>query len=59
MSRFGRELDVFCRHMRRRTGFVEYAVTRGAELKIVMNGGAYVFCYRPAGEFSTHRGLNI
>lgn len=33
-------------------GYVEYAVTRGANLKIVVDGGAYVFCYRPIGEFA-------
>jgi len=33
-------------------GFVEYAVTRGAELEIVVGDGAYVFCYRPLGEFA-------
>lgn len=33
-------------------GWVEYAVTRGAELKIVIDDGAYVFCYRPLGEFA-------
>ena len=33
-------------------GYVEYAVTRGAELKVVIDDGAYVFCYRPLGEFA-------
>jgi len=33
-------------------GYVEYAVTRGAELKIVVDDGAFVFCYRPIGEFA-------
>jgi hypothetical protein len=33
-------------------GYVEYAVTRGAELKVVVGGGAYIFCYRPLGEFA-------
>lgn len=33
-------------------GFVEYAVSRGAELEVVVGGGAYVFCYRPLGEFA-------
>ena len=37
-------------------GFVEYAVTRGAELKVVVGGGAFVFCYRPLGEFSDSEG---
>lgn len=33
-------------------GYVEYAMTRGAELEVVVGGGAYVFCYRPLGEFA-------
>ncbi|HSL18713.1 MAG TPA: AF1514 family protein [Methylomirabilota bacterium] len=33
-------------------GYVEYAVTRGATLKVVVNGGAFVFCYRPIGEYA-------
>ncbi len=33
-------------------GYVEYAVTRGAEIEIVVGDGAYVFCYRPLGEFA-------
>ncbi len=33
-------------------GYVEYAVTRGAEIEIVVADGAYVFCYRPLGEFA-------
>ena len=33
-------------------GYVEYAVTRGAELEVVVGAGAYVFCYRPLGEFA-------
>ncbi|HSO21370.1 MAG TPA: AF1514 family protein [Chondromyces sp.] len=33
-------------------GYVEYAVTRGAELEVVVGDGAYVFCYRPLGEFA-------
>jgi len=32
-------------------GYVEYAVTRGAELKVVIDDGAFVFCFRPIGEF--------
>lgn len=32
-------------------GYVEYAVTRGAEIQVTIGGGAYVFCYRPLGEF--------
>jgi len=33
-------------------GYVEYAITRGAELKVVVGDGDFVFCYRPLGEFS-------
>jgi hypothetical protein len=33
-------------------GYVEYAETRGAELKVVVDGGAYVFCHRSIGEFA-------
>jgi hypothetical protein len=33
-------------------GYVEYAATRGATLKVVVDGGAFVFCYRPIGEFA-------
>ena len=33
-------------------GYLDYAVNRGAELKVVVDGGAYVFCYRPIGEFA-------
>ena len=33
-------------------GFEEYALTRGAELKLVVGDGDYVFCYRPLGEFA-------
>jgi hypothetical protein len=33
-------------------GFEEYALTRGAELKVVVGDGDYVFCYRPLGEFA-------
>jgi hypothetical protein len=32
-------------------GYEEYAVTRGAELKVVVGEGMYSFCYRPLGEF--------
>jgi hypothetical protein len=32
-------------------GYIDYAVNRGAELKVVVDHGAYVFCYRPIGEF--------
>ena len=33
-------------------GYVEYAVTRGATLKVAVDGGAFVFCYRPIGEYA-------
>jgi hypothetical protein len=33
-------------------GYQEYAVSRGGELVVEVGGGAYVFCYRPLGEFS-------
>ncbi|MCU0303422.1 MAG: AF1514 family protein [Thermoanaerobaculales bacterium] len=33
-------------------GYIDYAVNRGAELKVVVDRGAYVFCYRPIGEFA-------
>ncbi len=33
-------------------GYVEYALTRGAELEVVVGDGAFVFCYRPVGEFA-------
>ena len=33
-------------------GYVEYAMARGADLKVVIGDGAYVFCYRPLGEFA-------
>jgi hypothetical protein len=33
-------------------GYIDYAVNRGAELKVVVDDGAYVFCYRPLGEFA-------
>ncbi len=33
-------------------GYEEYAVNRGATLKVVVNGGAYVFIYRSLGEFA-------
>ncbi len=32
-------------------GYIDYAINRGAELKVVVDDGAYVFCYRPLGEF--------
>lgn len=33
-------------------GYVEYAQTRGGTLVVDVNDGAYIFCYRPLGEFS-------
>lgn len=33
-------------------GYEEYALSRGAELKVVVNDGAAVFLYRPLGEFA-------
>jgi hypothetical protein len=33
-------------------GYVDYAVSRGAELKVDVGGGEFVFCYRPLGEFA-------
>jgi len=33
-------------------GYIDYAVNRGAELKVVVDRGAYVFCYRSIGEFA-------
>lgn len=33
-------------------GYEEYAVNRGATLKVVVNGGEYVFLYRSLGEFA-------
>lgn len=33
-------------------GYIEYAQTRGAELKVVVGKDDFVFCYRPLGEFA-------
>jgi hypothetical protein len=33
-------------------GYIDYAANRGGELKVVIDDGAYVFCYRPIGEFA-------
>ncbi len=33
-------------------GYVEYAMSRGGTLIIDVADGAYVFCYRPLGEFA-------
>ena len=32
-------------------GYVEYAETRGAQLKVDINGGTFVFCYLSLEEF--------
>jgi Domain of unknown function (DUF5619) len=32
-------------------GYVEYATSRGAELKVDVAQGTYVFCYRSVAEF--------
>jgi hypothetical protein len=32
-------------------GFIEYAETRGAQLKIDINGGTFIFCYVTVNEF--------
>lgn len=32
-------------------GYVEYAMHRGATLRVTLNGGRFVFCFRPLGEF--------
>lgn len=33
-------------------GYVDYAVHRGGTLRIDLDGGRFVFCYRPLGEFA-------
>ena len=33
-------------------GYVDYAVNRGAELRVVAGDGDFVFLYRPFGEFA-------
>ena len=33
-------------------GYLEYAASRGAELRVTVGPGDYVFCYRPVGEFA-------
>ena len=37
-------------------GYLEYAVTRGATLQVDVGEGAFVFCYRPLGEFAGEPG---
>jgi hypothetical protein len=34
-------------------GYIDYAANRGAELRIDIDGGRFVFCYRRLGEFSS------
>lgn len=33
-------------------GYIEYAESRGGQLRIVCGDGDFVFCYRPVGEFA-------
>jgi hypothetical protein len=33
-------------------GYIDYAANRGAQVKVDVNDGAFVFCYRPIGEFA-------
>jgi hypothetical protein len=33
-------------------GYLEYARSRGAVLRVEIDGGRFVFCYRPLGEFA-------
>ena len=33
-------------------GYIDYAMSRGAELKIDVGNGAFVFCYRSTAEFT-------
>jgi hypothetical protein len=33
-------------------GYVDYAESRGAQVKVDVNDGAFVFCYRSVGEFA-------
>jgi hypothetical protein len=32
-------------------GYIDYAASRGAQIKVDVNDGAFVFCYRSVGEF--------
>jgi len=41
-----------CQHASGVPGFIEYAANRGAELQVVVDGGSFIFCYRPIGEFA-------
>lgn len=33
-------------------GYLEYARSRGAAVRVDVDGGRFVFCYRPLGEFA-------
>jgi hypothetical protein len=33
-------------------GYIDYATSRGGELRIDVDGGRFVFCYRRLGEFA-------
>jgi hypothetical protein len=33
-------------------GYIDYAVSRGANLVVDVGGGEFVFCYRPLAEFA-------
>ncbi len=33
-------------------GYLEYAIHRGAELRVELKAGRFVFCFRPLGEFA-------
>ncbi|MFW5739588.1 MAG: AF1514 family protein, partial [Myxococcota bacterium] len=33
-------------------GYLEYAESRGALIRVDVDGGRFVFCYRPLGEFA-------
>lgn len=41
-----------CQHDSGIPGYIEYAASRGAELRVVVDDGRFVFCYRPLGEFA-------
>jgi hypothetical protein len=33
-------------------GYVDYATNRGGQLRVDVDGGRFVFCYRPLAEFA-------
>ena len=33
-------------------GYLDYAESRGASIRVRVDGGRFVFCYRPIGEFA-------